>query len=258
MKRLFTLLVGVFLISACCHEEIKSNEETQSNECLMPETEEYEPDMMVSDSLCDIWFKYDSPQNGYDIMIHCRQAFDEEEPDLFSIELFLTKGKNTIHCEIPQLIALARFMQGEYGNGKEVIKLHNTHKTLGGPFLDHNNIVYFADIDFDWEKELMVCLTPFVDESVDCLDCDKYLVYEIDGGNIYRCDNSFTREINGDLCRTTYSVDKKKKTITLTGSSSAFEYVEKVFWFRKGQPYKVDYIHSDGGVEKEYHFNLPE
>lgn len=233
MKNIFLSFVGILLMSACVH----------TDKCK------------TSEPLADVWFKYDKPINGYDISMHCRQAF-EGEPNYFSMVLYLQKDGGTEECYFSELIALERIWKDEY-NGKDTIILHNTHKNMGNPLLDCSNIVYFEDIDFDDEEELIVCMSPNTTGASDILDCENFLVYDIVGNMILLCDNSFTREIRQSLCRTDYKIDKCKKVITLTEYGSDYEYVEKMFWFKNGQPYKLDYTHCFNEKKIEYHVDLP-
>lgn len=232
MKKNLICFVSIMLLSSCSHIE-----------CGKDKT-----------SLADVWFKYDEPINGYDVSMHCRQAF-EGEPNYFSLVLYLQKDGRTEDYYFSELIALERIWKDDY-DGKDTIILHNTHKDLNNPFLDCNNIVYFEDIDFDDEEELIVCMSPNTTGTSDILDCENFLVFDIVGNMIIPCDNSFTREIERGLCRTEYRVDKNEKTITLTGYSSAYEYVEKVFWFKDGQPHELDYSHFLNGKREEHHMIL--
>lgn len=228
MKTHIPIIICIFLISACGH--------TESSKTAEP--------------LADIWFKYDEPINGYNIKFHCRQAFGGE-PNYFSMELFFENDSASINWPMYELIALERIWKEEY-NDKDTVTLHNTHKELGNPLLDCNNIVYFEDINFDGEKELVICMFPasIVDTS---LDCENFLVFYLNNNWITPCyNNSFVREISNSLCRTEYKVDTIHKVITLIGYESAYSYTEKTYWFRNGFPYKLDYTHEING-EKNYH-----
>ena len=232
MKNIFLSFVGILLMSACVH----------TDKCK------------TSEPLADVWFKYDKPINGYDISMHCRQAF-EGEPNYFSMVLYLQKDGRTEDYYFSELISLERIWKDDYTD-KDIIILHNTHKDLGKPLLDCNNIIYFEDIDFDGEEELIVCMSPNSTGASDILDCENFLVFDIVDNIIILCDNSFTREIEKSLCRTDYRVDKNKKTITLIEYESAYEYVEKVFWFKDGQPHELDYSHFLNGKREEHHMIL--
>lgn len=231
MNRLLIIVLCAFVLSACCHNDIGKN-----------------------NRLADVWFKYDEPINGYDVSLHCRQAF-EGEPNYFSMVLYLQKDGRTEDYYFSELIALERTWKDDY-SGKDTIILHNTHKNLGNKFLDCNNIVYFEDIDFDDEEELIVCMAPDTTGASDILDCEYFLVFDIVGNMIILCDNSFTREIRQPLCRTNYMINKNKKTITLTEFGGAYEHVEKVFWFKNGQPFRLSWTYSFNGKQHTIQYRL--
>ena len=134
--------------------------------------------------------------------------------------------------------------------------IHNTHKENGCPFFDCNNIVYFEDMDFDEKDELVVCTYPTEHSSSDIMDCESYLAFEVYSYYLHQNDNRFTRRIAGDLCRTDYSIDRKNKTVSLTGYLNAYESVKEVYWFNEGQPYRFDYSIVVNEEKTEYHFMI--
>lgn len=203
----------------------------------------------------DVWFKYDEPINGYAVKFHCIQAF-EGEPNYFSMELYLENDSANIQWAMSELIALERIWKEEY-HITDTIVLHSTHKKLGDPLLDFNNIVYFEDLNFDGEDELVICMSPRYDSDfLSQLDCENFFVFNMDHIWMTPCDNSFVREIANGLCHTEYKVDEAHKTITLTGHRSSISYTEKVYWFKDGFPYKLDYTYVDNGVKYPHHFTL--
>ena len=54
----------------------------------------------------------------------------------------------------------------------------------------------------------------------------------------------------------TFKASQMPKTITLTGYLSTCSYTEKVYWFKDGFPYKLDYTYVDNGVKYPNHFTL--
>lgn len=231
---LLPIIIGILLMSACCHTDSSKTTEL----------------------LADVWFKYDEPVNGYNIKFHCRQAFDGV-PNYFSMELFFENDSASINWPMSELIALERIWKEEY-NDKDTITLHNTHKELGNPLLDYNNIVYFEDMNFDGEDELIICISPcHSSEFLSVLDCESFSVFCFSRDWVTPCNNnSFVREISNAQCRTTYKIDKTQKNITLTGYGSADSYTEKTFWFRDGFPYKLDYTHVINGEKYHHHIKL--
>ncbi len=234
----FTSILTLTFLSAC-------SDSGKSNSSATEKTQ-----------MADVWFKYDEPINGYAVKFHCIQAF-EGNPNYFSIELYQENDSVNIQWATTELIALERIWKEEYRN-TDTIVLHNTHKELGSPLLDFNNIVYFEDLNFDGEDELVICMSPRYDSVfLSQLDCENFLVFNVDHTCMTPCDNnSFVREIANGLCRTEYKVDKAHKTITLTGYLSTCSYTEKVYWFKDGFPYKLDYTYVDNGVKYPHHFTL--
>lgn len=205
--------------------------------------------------MADVWFKYDEPINGYAVMFHCIQAF-EGEPNYFSMELYLENDSTNIQWAMSELIALERIWKEEYSVTDTII-LHNSHRELGNPLLDFNNIIYFEDLNFDGEEELVICMSPRYSEFLSQLDCENFLVFNIDQTWMTPCyNNSFVKEIANALCRTEYKVDTTDKSITLIGYGSANSYMERVYWFKDGFPYKLDYTSVDNGVKYSHHFTL--
>lgn len=235
--RRFMLLVflamstlAVLIISACSHTEKKD-----------------------IDKLADVWIKYDEPINGYDVSIHCRQAF-EGEPNYFSMKLFMKSKHGNIKWSMSELIALERIWKEEYKD-KDTITLHNTHAELGSPFLDCYNILYFADMNFDGKDELVVCMFPGGEPNIG--DCESFLVFNIHHGWITPCtNNSFIREIGNAVCRAECTVDSINKTITLTEYDTFIGYTEKKFWFKDGFPYRYDYTKVFEEETFQYHMRL--
>ena len=230
MKPIFPLLVGVLLMSSCSN--------TDSNKSSEP--------------LVDIWFKYDEPVNGYDIKLHCRQAFDGY-PNYFSLELYLNQGHRRIKKITTELIALERIWRDDF-IGQDTIILHNTHEEIGSPFIDCKNIVYFEDMNFDGKKDLVICMFPGGAPNIG--DCENYLVYSINDYGMTLCDNTFTREIGKAVCRADYTVDSLNKSITLTEYDTYIGYTEKKYWFKNGYPYKYDYTKVYDDEKFQYHIKL--
>lgn len=202
--------------------------------------------------------KYDEPLNGYEIMLQCKQAYLGVNLACF-VTVTLKQGDKTITENIPEIVYLERlFSEKEWSAiiASDMTLIHSTHDELGRPFFDCHNILYFEDIDFDGKDELIVCTSPTKHSSSDIMDCESYLAYEIMPYFLHQNDNRFTRRIAGDLCRTEYSVDRTNQTVSLTSYMSADEYHREQYWFKGGQPYKLEYAIVVGEEKNEYHFMI--
>lgn len=204
-------------------------------------------DYVDENGMIDVWFKYDEPINGYDVSMHCKQAY-ASGPNFFSMELHLKNDTVSINKTLTKFIALERIWNDVY-TGQDTIILHNTHKELGNPLLDCANIVYFEDMNFDGKDELVLCMFP--GGSPNSLDCENFIIFHTDP-YLHLCDNAFAREIGDAPCRTMCTVDSINKSITLTGIESSFEHTITTFWFKDGFLYKSDWSHIIGNKKVKH------
>lgn len=205
-----------------------------------------------------ICLKYDEPLNGYEVLLQCKQAYLGVTSACF-VTVKLKQGDKTITEYIPEVVNFERMFREEEWSAilvSDTTLVHNSHNESGRPFFDCHNILYFEDIDFDGKDELIICMSPTKTSSSDIMDCESYLAYEIKPCFLYRNDNRFTRRIAGDLCRTEYSVDRTNQTVSLTSYMSADEYHREQYWFKGGQPYKLEYAIVVGEEKNEYHFMI--
>ena len=202
--------------------------------------------------------KYDEPLNGYEVILRLEQEYVDITCS-YTIAISLKRDDVEITEFLPGVFNFERFFSEDECNeliDKDTTVIHNTHKEIGSPFFDCHNIVYFEDMDFDGKDELVICNSPCQQSVSDILDCEAFLVYKVYSGFIRPNDNRFTRKIAKALCRTEYAIDRKNKTVTLTGYGGAADYTKEVFWFKNGQPYKLDYINVNSEKKNEFHFKL--
>lgn len=210
-----------------------------------------------NDTLISTWLKYDRPINGYEILMHCTQ--DKPESSYFITDIYLTKaGKtDTIH----QIISFDNWEPWQL-NGlteKDTVIIRNTHLAQ---HIDWTNIVYFEDMNFDGEKELVVCGFPRPNRSLeeDYIDCEDFTVYRKTDSGYCKLHNLVFDELSGGVCRTGFLFDSTQKTITLTGFLGAGGFEKETFYFSNGEPFKVTYSYCDhdGAKQYNYQFVLPD
>lgn len=244
MQKLILFLSFVFLLASCSQHDRKDTEKRADRDESYTRVEGF--------------LKYKAPLNGYDVTLCLKQLF-ADCPTNFIITVFLKKGDTEMSENIPSWFNLERFLSEEEClkilNGDTVV-IHNTHRELGQPFFDCHNLVYFEDIDLDSKDELVICNSPCQERTSEFLDCESFYVYDVYSNFLYRNNNRFTRKISEPICRTEYIVDKTNKSVTLTGYDAASYYTKEVYWFRKGQPYKLDYFIVDGDKKDEFHWMI--
>ena len=244
MRRFFVFSICVLFVLGC------SQPKENKTDGMICKTEQINP--------LTICLKYDEPLNGYEVLLQCKQAYLGVTSACF-VTVKLKQGDKTITEYIPEVVNFERMFREEEWSAilvSDTTLVHNSHNESGRPFFDCHNILYFEDIDFDGKDELIICMSPTKTSSSDIMDCESYLAYEIKPCFLYRNDNRFTRRIAGDLCRTEYSVDRTNQTVSLTSYMSADEYHREQYWFKGGQPYKLEYAIVVGEEKNEYHFMI--
>lgn len=188
-----------------------------------------------NNSLISTWLKYDTPINGYEILLHCIQ--EKPQSSYFDTEIYLTKAGKT--DTIRQTISFDNWepwqLQGY--TEKDTVIIQNTHVSQ---HIDWTNIVYFEDMDFDGEKELVVCGHPRPNRSLeeDYIDCEEYNVYRKSEFGFCQIHNIVFDELSEGMCRTGFLFDTTQKTITLTGFLGAGGFKKETFYFKNGEPFK--------------------
>lgn len=210
-----------------------------------------------NDSLTSTWLKYDRPINGYEILMHCTQ--EKPKSSYFITDIYLTKDgtSDTFH----QIISFDNWEPWQL-NGlteKDTVIIRNTHLAQ---HIDWTNIVYFEDMNFDGEKELVVCGFPRPNRSLeeDYIDCEDFTVYRKTDSGYCKLHNLVFDELSGGVCRTGFLFDTTQKTITLTGFLGAGGFEKETFYFSNGEPFKVTYSYCDhdGAKQYNYQFVLPD
>lgn len=206
--------------------------------------------------LTNTWIKYDNLVGGYEVLLHCKQQ--EEGSSFFTTDFYLTKKGKTLTFR--QTVSFDKWepwcLEGLTETDTQYI--HNTHKTSITQKIDWHNLLYFEDMDFDGEDELVVCgyVRPqrrYADE----LDCEDFTIYKIIKNRIRRIKNVPFDELTEGLCRTGFHFDKKNKCLVFTGYSSFYLTIKEKYWFKNGQVYMMDYdiIDKDKG-KKHYHWGI--
>ena len=166
-----------------------------------------------NDSLISTWLKYNNPVNGYEVLMHCTQ--EKHQSSYFDTEIYLTKAGKT--DTIRQTISFDNWdpWQLQGFTVKDTIAIKNTHVSQ---HIDWTNIVYFEDMNFDGEKELVVCGHPRPNRSLeeDFIDCEDFTVYRKTDSGYCKLHNLVFDELSGGVCRTGFLFDTTQKTITLT------------------------------------------
>lgn len=211
---------------------------------------------IYNDSLISTWLKYDRPINGYEILMHCTQ--EKPKSSYFITDIYLTKDgtSDTFH----QIISFDNWEPWQL-NGlteKDTVIIQNTHLAQ---HIDWTNIVYFEDMNFDGEKELVVCGFPRPNRSLeeDYIDCEDFTVYRKTDSGYSKLHNLVFDELSEGVCRTGFLFDTTQKTITLTGFLGAGGFEKETYYFNNGEPFKVtySYLDHDGDKQYDYQFSLP-
>lgn len=203
------------------------------------------------------WIRYDGLVNGYEVIMHCTPK--ESNSSYFDTEIFLTKeGKaafihqtiNFDNWEPWQLQGVAE---------KDTVVIQNTHVSQ---HIDWTNILYFEDMDFDGEEELVVCGYPRPNRPLvgeDYIDCEDFTIYRKTESGFCQIHNLVFDELSEGLCRTGFSFDTSQKTITLTGFLGDGGFEAETFYFKNGEPFKLtySYLNHVGAIRYDYQFELP-
>lgn len=198
--------------------------------------------------LTSTWIKYDNLVGGYEVLLHCKQQ--EEGSSFFTADFYLTKKGKALISQ--QTVSFDQWVPWclEGLTEADTQYIHNTHNTSVTQKIDWHNLLYFEDMDFDGEEELVVCgnVRPqrrYADE----LDCEDFTIYKITKKGIRRIKNVPFDELTEGLCRTGFHFDEKNKCLTLTGYWSDYLTIKEKYWFKKGQVYMMEYdiIDKDKG-----------
>lgn len=209
-----------------------------------------------NDSLISTWLKYNNPVNGYEVLMHCTQ--EKPQSSYFDTEIYLTKAGKT--DTIRQTISFDNWdpWQLQGFTVKDTIAIKNTHVSQ---HIDWTNILYFEDMNFDGEKELVICGHPRPNRSLeeDYIDCEDFTIYNKTKTGFSQIHNSVFDKLSEGLCRTGFSFNTTQKTITLTGFLGAGDFENETFYFKNGEPFKVTYSYCDhdGAKQYDYQFSLP-
>ena len=209
-----------------------------------------------NDSLISTWLKYNNPVNGYEVLMHCTQ--EKPQSSYFDTEIYLTKAGKT--DTIRQTISFDNWdpWQLQGFTVKDTIAIKNTHVSQ---HIDWTNILYFEDMNFDSEKELVICGHPRPNRSLeeDYIDCEDFTIYNKTKTGFSQIHNSVFDKLSEGLCRTGFSFNTTQKTITLTGFLGAGGFENETFYFKNGEPFKVTYSYCDhdGAKQYDYQFSLP-
>ena len=207
-------------------------------------------------SLISTWLKYTNSINGCEILMHCTQ--EKPESSYFITDIYLTKAGKT--DSIHQIISFDNWEPWQL-NGlteKDTVIIQNTHLAQ---HIDWTNIVYFEDMNFDGEKELVICGHPRPNRSLeeDYIDCEDFTIYNKTKTGFSQIHNSVFDKLSEGLCRTGFSFDTAQKTITFTGFLGNGGFAKETFYFNNGEPFKVtySYLDHDGDKQYDYQFSLP-
>lgn len=173
-------------------------------------------------------------------------------------ELGITLIDNQLLKRLKEKVNPQRYMK-PYDAEKDTIAIQNTHVSQ---HIDWTNILYFEDMNFDGEKELVVCGHPRPNRSLeeDYIDCEDFTVYEKTKSGFCQIHNLVFDELSEGLCRTGFSFDMSQNTITLTGYLGDGGFERKTYYCTNGDTFKVtySYLNHDGAQRYDYQFNLPD
>lgn len=225
--------------------------------CNSTQTSQDEKDTMgYGEGTTITWIKYDTPVNGYDILMHCKQ--EEEGSSYFITGFYLSKDGKTISFQ--QTISFDQWEPWclEGLTEKDTQYIHNTHITSVTQKIDWHNLLYFEDMDFDGENEMVICgyVRPqrIYEEE---LDCEDFTIYKIGNNEVRRIKNIPFDELSEGICRTGFLFDSQRKCLTFTGYCSYYLTITEKYWFQNGQVYAMDYEINDKGKGKyNYHWDV--
>lgn len=252
MKHFAILTLLIIMLASC------ENSEEQSKSSAN------EPQITAStDTLTNNyqWYVYNNAVNGYNVSILARFNYN----DIWClITVYLEKESAKYAVDLKA--SYDSFYP--YGTEKDTIYIDNPTHPDSTWFLDPRTVVTFADVNFDGEKELILCGFPRPDLGYDpnFLDSEDYTVYKVTNDSIEQIHNMLFDKLSKGVGRTDYIIDTVNKIITLIGYSWAYGYDKEIYSFRNGEPYKLDYIRIDYDYNDSlyenphstsYHFNLP-
>lgn len=240
---LLVVIVMVFALVSCKNGKTDLDGNTQL------ETER-------SPQLRSTWIKYDALIEGYEVLLHCRQQ--ETGSSYFTTDFYLTKKGKTLSFQ--QTVSFDQWEPWclEGLSEKDTQHIHNTHIISVTQKIDWQNLLYFEDMDFDGEEELVVCgqARPQRKYEKD-LDCEDFTIYKITDSEIRRIKNVPFDELSEGLCRTGFLFDIRNKCLVFTEYCSYYLTIKEKYWFKDGQVYMMDYdiIDKDKG-KHHYHWNV--
>ena len=208
------------------------------------------------------WYVYNNAVNGYNVSILAR--FNDCDYGCL-ITVYLENGANKYVVDLKA--SYDSFYP--YGIEKDTIYIDNPTHPDSTWFLDPRTVVTFADVNFDGEKELVLCGYPRPNLGYDpnFIDSEYYTVYKLTNDGFEQIRNMLFDELSKGVCRTDYIIDTVNESITLIGYSWAYGEDKYIYSFRNGEPYKLDYIKTDYDYDDSlyknphstrYHFNLPD
>lgn len=251
MKQLFILVLFTLIFAAC--ENTVENRKSLDIAVIKEDT-----DTLTINSQ---WYVYNNPVNGFDISILAR--FNSCDYGCL-ITVYLKKGTNKYAVDLSA--AYDSFYP--YGIEKDTIYIDNPTHPDSTWLLDPRTVVTFADVNFDGEKELILCGFPRSYTGFDpCfLDYEDYTVYKVTNDSLEQIHNMLFDKLSKGVGRTDYIIDTVNECNTLISYHSAWRTSKKIYWFKGGEPYKLDYNYEiydyndsilDCPNSSFYHFNLP-
>ena len=252
MKRFFIYILFTLTLSACensneqCKSSVNKNPIEESTDTLTCQKQ---------------WFVYNNAVNGYKASLLARFNYCDYGC-IITVYLEKEGAKYTVDLNA----AYDSFYP--YGLEKDTIYIDNPTHPDSTWFFDRRTVVTFADVNFDGEKELVLCDFPRPDLGYDpnFLDSEDYTVYKVTNDSLEQIHNMLFDKLSKGVGRTDYIIDTVNESITLIGYSWAYDTHKEIFSFRDGEPYKLDFIYTDYDRNSSlyeyphsisYHFNLP-
>ena len=206
----------------------------------------------------DQWYVYKNLVNGYKISIWARF-----KDDCYTT-IYLEKGEE--YYVIETLADYDSFYPDNFIN--DTIYIDNPTHPDSTWFFNCRTVVTFADVNFDGKDELILCGSPCQGKRIklNFFDCEDYTVYKITNDGLEQIRNVLYDKLYLGECRTDYIIDTNNQSITLISYHCAYITSKEIYWFKNGEPYKLDYIYescyyndsvSDRPHSTYYHYNLP-
>lgn len=238
------ILAGFALLLFGCNN-------TQTNQVQMDDT------TVGRKEITTTWIKYDTPVGGYDILMHCKQ--DEVGSGYFTTDYYLSKDGKTLSFQ--QTISFDQWEPWclEGLTEKDTQFIHNTHVTSVTQKIDWHNILYFEDMDFDGESEMVICghVSPQRIYEKE-LDCEDFFIYKIVNNEVKRIRNIPFDLLSEGQCRTGFLFDRQKKCLTLIKYCTFYLTVTETYWFKNGQVYAMNYevVNDKEEGKHNYHWDV--